>query len=72
MTMDTANIKLPVYLDYHASTPVDPRVLEVMLPWFTEKFGNPHSSSHSFGREAAEAVEKARGQVARPDWCRPA
>jgi cysteine desulfurase len=64
MTMNAVNIKTPVYLDYHASTPVDPRVLEVMLPWFTEKFGNPHSTSHSFGREAAEAVEKARGQVA--------
>lgn len=64
MVMESANIKTPVYLDYHASTPVDPRVLEVMLPWFTEKFGNPHSTSHSFGREAAEAVEIARGQVA--------
>ncbi|MBN36654.1 MAG: IscS subfamily cysteine desulfurase [Rhodospirillaceae bacterium] len=63
MTHD--NIKIPVYLDYHATTPVDPRALEIMLPWFTEKFGNPHSTSHSFGHEAAEAVEMARGQVAR-------
>lgn len=64
MRRDNANISTPVYLDYHATTPVDPRVLEKMLPWFTEKFGNPHSSSHAFGREAAEAVEHARGQVA--------
>ena len=54
----------PVYLDYHATTPVDPRVLEAMLPWFTEKFGNPGSVTHAYGREAAAAVERARGQVA--------
>jgi cysteine desulfurase len=54
----------PVYLDYQATTPTDPRVVEAMLPWFTQKFGNPHSSSHAFGREAADAVEKAREQVA--------
>ncbi len=58
------NIRTPVYLDHHATTPVDPRVLDAMLPWFTEKFGNPHSTSHGFGREAAEAVERARDQVA--------
>ncbi len=62
--MEHGNIKTPVYLDYHATTPVDPRVLETMLPWFTEKFGNPHSTSHSFGHEAAEVVKHARGQVA--------
>ena len=62
--MTRANIKTPVYLDYHASTPVDPRVMDAMLPWFTEKFGNPHSTGHGFGREAAEAIEIARGQVA--------
>src|SRR5260370_774150 len=50
-----------VYLDYQATTPADPRVVAAMLPYFTEKFGNPHSTSHRFGREAATAVEEARG-----------
>lgn len=54
----------PVYLDYQASTPVDPRVLERMLPLFTEQFGNPHSAQHGYGHEAAAAVEVARCQVA--------
>src|SRR3569623_772641 len=54
----------PIYLDHHATTPVDPRVLEAMLPWITEKFGNAASVQHAFGREAAEAVESARQQVA--------
>ena len=50
----------PVYLDYHATTPVDPRVLREMLPFFSETFGNPASSSHPWGWKAQEAVEKAR------------
>src|SRR5882672_11772433 len=54
----------PVYLDYQATTPADPRVVAAMLPYFTEKFGNPHSTSHRFGHEAATAVEEARGEVA--------
>jgi cysteine desulfurase len=54
----------PVYLDHHATTPVDPRVLARMLPWFTEQFGNPHSVDHAYGWTAEEAVEAARCQVA--------
>jgi cysteine desulfurase len=58
-------INLPVYMDNHATTPVDPRVLDTMLPYFREKFGNSASRNHSFGWTAEEAVENARGQVAR-------
>ena len=55
---------LPIYLDYQATTPTDRRVVEAMLPYFTEQFGNPHSGHHAFGAAAAEAIEAARAQVA--------
>lgn len=55
---------VPIYLDYQASTPVDVRVLEEMLPYFTEEFGNPHSTTHIYGIRAREAIEKARDKVA--------
>jgi cysteine desulfurase len=57
-------VKLPIYLDYSATTPVDPRVAQKMIPFLTESFGNPASRSHAFGWKAEEAVEEARGHVA--------
>lgn len=59
-----AEIKFPIYLDHHATTPVDPRVLEEMLPYFTNHFGNASSLDHSYGYDASVAVEKAREQIA--------
>ncbi len=58
------NLHFPIYLDYSATTPVDPRVAAAMIPYLTEKFGNPASRSHAYGWAAEEAVERARGQVA--------
>jgi cysteine desulfurase len=54
----------PIYLDHHATTPCDPRVVDEMLPWFTQKFGNPGSVTHSYGAEASDAIERARAQLA--------
>jgi cysteine desulfurase len=58
-------MKIPIYMDYHSTTPVDPRVVEAMLPYFREEFGNAASKSHVFGWRAEEAVEAAREEVAR-------
>jgi cysteine desulfurase len=59
-----ARLQLPVYLDHHATTPLDPRVLDTMLPYFAERFGNPHSAQHAYGWAAEQAVDVARAQVA--------
>ena len=65
------SIKLPIYLDYSATTPVDPRVAEKMIPWLTQNFGNPASRSHKFGWDAEAAVEEARANVAALVNCDP-
>src|SRR5512137_180406 len=57
-------MKTPIYMDYHATTPVDPRVLQAMLPYFNEQFGNAASRNHSYGWDAERAVDKARQQIA--------
>lgn len=57
-------VKTPVYMDYQATTPLDPRVLDAMMPYLTDRFGNPHSVGHRFGWEAEAGVDKARGDVA--------
>ena len=64
-------MQLPIYLDYSATTPVDPRVVEAMIPWLRDNFGNPASRSHSFGWAAEKAVDNAREQVAALVNCDP-
>ncbi|MCG8353506.1 MAG: aminotransferase class V-fold PLP-dependent enzyme, partial [Chloroflexales bacterium] len=64
-------VRLPIYMDHHATTPVEPRVLAAMLPYFTEVFGNAASKDHEFGYQASQAVEKARAQLARLINARP-
>ncbi len=59
-----SEIKFPIYLDHHATTPLDPRVLDAMMPYFTEKFGNASSMDHPYGYEASVAVEAAREKIA--------
>jgi cysteine desulfurase len=62
--MSETRNRRPIYLDNQASTPLDPRVLDAMLPYFTEDFGNPHSESHTYGKHAMAAIEAARADVA--------
>jgi cysteine desulfurase len=61
---DTMSPKLPIFMDYHSTTPVDPRVVEAMLPFFTTHFGNAASRNHAFGWTAEKATDDAREQVA--------
>jgi cysteine desulfurase len=71
MSATTPTMRKPIYLDYSATTPVDPRVAAKMIPYLTEHFGNPASRSHSFGWESEKAVEEARAEVARLVNCDP-
>src|SRR5690349_15191517 len=70
-TIGPNGIKLPVYMDNHATTPMDPRILEEMLPYFKEKFGNAASRNHPFGWVAEEAVETARERIAKLVGAKP-
>ena len=58
----------PIYLDYAATTPADPAVVQAMIPYFHDAFGNP-SAIYSYGQEAKSAIEKARSAVCKPHWC---
>jgi cysteine desulfurase len=69
--MGAGLMQLPVYLDYSATTPVDPRVVDRMVPWLAQRFGNPASRSHAYGWDAEKAVEDAREQVAALVNCDP-
>ena len=64
MSLKLSTVKFPIYMDYHATTPVDPRVIDAMLPYFNEKFGNAASRNHAFGWTAEEAVNVGRERVA--------
>ena len=59
-----SQLKFPIYLDHHATTPVDPRVLDEMMPYFTENFGNAASLDHPYGYDASVAVQKSRESIA--------
>ena len=66
--LEMKGIKLtgrPLYLDMQATTPIDPRVIDAMLPYFTDQYGNPHSRTHMYGWESEDAVEKSRKQVSK-------
>lgn len=64
-------MKLPIFMDYHSTTPVDPRVLEEMIPYFTQDFGNAASRNHAFGWKAEEAVEHSRERIGSLIHCDP-
>ena len=69
--LQTEHLKLPVYMDCHATTPVDRRVVEAMLPYFTDIYGNTASTDHSYGIQANKAVEDARTQISKVINCKP-
>ncbi len=62
--MTAPHLNLPIYLDYQATTPLDPRALDAMMPYLTDQFGNPHSSTHAHGWQASDAIERARSLIA--------